>query len=129
MITKNEYYKDDVYYGAVILYGTSSDSKPTNYGNGSKFIECDTGAIYTFDATNKEWNLFTEGPNVNKPVYISALVDESPKEIGELPEGDWVCTVLYPLNLDITVATDSSNKIVVTSEEYRGAVVALCFKV
>lgn len=129
MITGNEYYKDGVYYGAVMLYGTSEDTKPTNYGNGSKFIECDTGSIYVFDASAKEWNLLATGSDDSKPLYISALVDESPKEIGELPEGDWVCTVLYPPNLDITVATDSSNKVVVTSADYRGAVVTLCFKV
>jgi len=38
-------------------YGTSSDEKPINkyIGNGSQFIEQDTGKIYFFDEENSKW--------------------------------------------------------------------------
>ena len=129
MITDNQYYKDGVYYGSVVLYGNSDDSKPLCYGNGSKFIECDTGDVYVYNSEDSEWVLFASNTDTSNFTYISGMVDESPKEIGELDEGDWICTVVYPLNLDIAVATDDNNKVVVTSESYRGAVVTLCFKV
>ena len=125
MISNNQYYKDGVYYGSITLYGNSSDTKPICYGNGSKFIECDTGDVYVFDAESGDWALSTHSTFT----YVSGMIDESPKEIGELDDGDWVCALVYPLNLDITVATDDENKVVVTSESYRGAVAALCFKV
>lgn len=40
-----------------LFYGLSSDKKPiTPYiGNGSEFIEQDTGKIYFFDEDNQEW--------------------------------------------------------------------------
>lgn len=56
MITPSEYIKDGKYMGAATLYGLSSESKPTTYGNGSKFIEVDTGKTYYFDATGSEWH-------------------------------------------------------------------------
>ena len=59
MITPSEYIDNGKYMGAVTLYGLSSESKPTSYGNGSKFIEVDTGKTYYFDGTGKEWH--TEG--------------------------------------------------------------------
>lgn len=59
MITPSEYIQDGKYMGAATLYGLSSESKPTTYGNGSKFIEVDTGKTYYFDATGCEWH--TEG--------------------------------------------------------------------
>ena len=59
MITPSEYIDSGKYMGAVTLYGLSSESKPTSYGNGSKFIEVDTGKIYYFDGAGKEWH--TEG--------------------------------------------------------------------
>lgn len=59
MITPSEYIQDGKYMGAATLYGLSSESKPTTYGNGSKFIEVDTGKTYYFDATGSEWH--TEG--------------------------------------------------------------------
>lgn len=38
-------------------YGISTDSKPTEgIGNGSCFIEMDTGKGYFFDAENGEWH-------------------------------------------------------------------------
>ncbi len=43
--------KDNV----VELRGLSTDTKPTDVGNGSIYIEIDTGAMYMFDAQNKEW--------------------------------------------------------------------------
>lgn len=45
----------------VELRGLSTDTKPTQIkgspiGNGSVFIEIDTGKIYMYDLTNQEWN-------------------------------------------------------------------------
>ena len=39
----------------VELRGLSTDTKPTDVGNGSVFIEIDTGTIYMFDAVSKQW--------------------------------------------------------------------------
>lgn len=40
--------------------GLSTDSKPTeDVGNGSFFIEENTGKIYIFDEENKQWIEFT----------------------------------------------------------------------
>lgn len=44
--------KDEV----VELRGLSTDTKPTNVGNGSVYICIDTGDIYMFDSANKEWH-------------------------------------------------------------------------
>ena len=36
--------------------GLSSDRKPTDYvGNGSVFIEMDTGKVFLYDKENNEW--------------------------------------------------------------------------
>lgn len=35
--------------------GLSTDTKPTDTGNGSQFIEMDTGKIFFFDEENNEW--------------------------------------------------------------------------
>jgi len=43
--------KDDT----VELRGLSTDEKPVNVGNGSIYIEIDTGKILMFDAENKQW--------------------------------------------------------------------------
>lgn len=43
------------YMGAETFYGLSTDTKPTSCGNGSVFIEVDTGNGYFFDAANKLW--------------------------------------------------------------------------
>ena len=44
------------------LRGLSTDEKPTkNVENGTIFIEIDTGDIYIYDLTNKEWNNITSG--------------------------------------------------------------------
>jgi len=42
------------------LRGLSTDTKPTKWGkddigNGSVYIEIDTGSIYMFDAVSKTW--------------------------------------------------------------------------
>lgn len=38
-------------------FGKSTDTKPTNstVGNGSQFIEQDTGKLYFYDQENKKW--------------------------------------------------------------------------
>lgn len=38
--------------------GLSTDTKPVgvNVGNGSSFIEIDTGKIFLYDAEGEEWN-------------------------------------------------------------------------
>jgi len=50
-------------YQRVEIYGLSTDSKPTqvganDVGNGSLYIEMDTGKIYFYDAENKQWKEF-----------------------------------------------------------------------
>jgi len=37
------------------LRGLSTDTKPTDVGNGSIYICIDTGDIYMFDENGKEW--------------------------------------------------------------------------
>ena len=39
----------------VALNGLSTDTKPTNVANGSKFYEIDTGATLMFDYVSKTW--------------------------------------------------------------------------
>lgn len=124
MVTENSYISNGKYMGAVKLYGLSTDSKPTTFGNGSVFTEIDTGKNYLFDASSGNW--IEQGVIYQ---YVSGTITESPQKIGELPDGDWVCSVLYPMNLDITVATNENNDVIVTSGDYTGAVVVLCFKV
>ncbi|MBR2716433.1 MAG: hypothetical protein IKD79_01690 [Oscillospiraceae bacterium] len=36
-------------------YGLSTDTKPTNAGNGALFFEMDTSELYVFDAENALW--------------------------------------------------------------------------
>lgn len=33
----------------------STDTKPTDWGNGSTLLEMDTGTVYVFDKTNNTW--------------------------------------------------------------------------
>lgn len=41
---------------ATTLFGLSTDSKPTiGVGNGTAFIEMDTGKLWFFDAANQTW--------------------------------------------------------------------------
>lgn len=35
--------------------GKSSDTKPTNVANGSRFIEIDTSTLYFFDGASNTW--------------------------------------------------------------------------
>lgn len=37
----------------------STDTKPTNWANGSKLIEMDTSKLYLYDAANHTWREFT----------------------------------------------------------------------
>lgn len=39
----------------VTIYGSSNDAKPTNYAEGSIFIETDTHDVYMFDEENVIW--------------------------------------------------------------------------
>ena len=56
MIMENGQYKK-----AEKLFGLSTDTKPTDVGNASRFIEIDTGKQYLFDATGSQWNEYSEG--------------------------------------------------------------------
>ena len=38
------------------IIGLSTDDKPTAVGNGSSFIEMDTGSVFLFDKANSEWH-------------------------------------------------------------------------
>lgn len=40
------------------FYGLSTDTKPTDCANGSKFFEIDTGKAYRFDEENSQWREF-----------------------------------------------------------------------
>lgn len=43
------------------LRGLSTDTKPTNVGNGSIFLEIDTGDVYSFNKVNNTWYKITSG--------------------------------------------------------------------
>ena len=60
MVTPSEYTINGKYMGATTFYGLSTDSKPTSAGNGSVFIEVDTGNGFFFDAENDVWYPQTE---------------------------------------------------------------------
>lgn len=55
MITPDFYMNEGVYYKSEVLWGVSTDSKPTNVANGCALIEMDTSKVYFFDAENAEW--------------------------------------------------------------------------
>ena len=55
MITQNQYTSNGKFMAAVTLYGLSTDTKPTSYGNGSCFVEMDTSNIYFYDAVSGDW--------------------------------------------------------------------------
>lgn len=55
MVTGDSYISNGKYMSRVKLWGKSTDSKPTNCGNGSVFTEMDTSKIYLFDAEGVEW--------------------------------------------------------------------------
>ena len=53
--------KPDAEYISAELRGKSTDSKPTQIGNkkignGSQFVEIDTGKIYLYDLESENWN-------------------------------------------------------------------------
>ena len=55
MITPNFYMDGEKYCKGEVLWGLSSESKPTSVANGSAFIEMDSSKVYFFDATNSKW--------------------------------------------------------------------------
>lgn len=57
MITtdRNAQLINGVYYDTATYYGLSTDTKPAVAGNGSAFIEMDTGKVFFFDAEGAAW--------------------------------------------------------------------------
>lgn len=59
MITQNGQcqYENGIYKVQAEFYGLSTDAKPTNQGvgNGSIFVEMDTGKLYFFNDENNTW--------------------------------------------------------------------------
>ena len=55
MVTSSEYKANGKYMSAETYYGLSTDSKPTSCGNGSVFVEMNTGKIYLFNAASSAW--------------------------------------------------------------------------
>ena len=49
---------DGIMTANTTFYGLSTDSKPTHCGNGSAFVEMDTGKVYFFDAAAGTWAEF-----------------------------------------------------------------------
>jgi hypothetical protein len=45
----------------VSFRGLSTDTKPTDVANGSRFLEIDTGTVYYFDEENAEWYAVSSG--------------------------------------------------------------------
>ena len=47
----------DYVRGKKVIEGTilSTDTKPTEFGNGSKLLEMDTSKLYIYDEQNKTW--------------------------------------------------------------------------
>lgn len=41
--------------GVVTIYGASTDTKPTDYRDGSIFVETDTHDVYMWDEKNETW--------------------------------------------------------------------------
>ena len=48
---KGEYRGKNVIEGSCL----STDTKPTNYANGSKLLESDTSTLFVFDEANNLW--------------------------------------------------------------------------
>lgn len=59
MVTVNEVKITRI--GKEVIEGTclSSDTKPTNYGNGSILIEMDTSTLYFFDEAGNTWRAWS----------------------------------------------------------------------
>lgn len=62
-------------------------------------------------------------------VAYGNVVSGSPTTLQALGSGEWVCTPVYPLNLDIVATPDSNNNVVVTSNGYTGFVLIACYAV
>lgn len=63
MITSGDIYTHQTEDGVAVrqrqtLFGLSTDSKPTDVGNGSAFIEMDSNDVYFYDAENAIWRVF-----------------------------------------------------------------------
>lgn len=50
------------------FFGLSTDTKPPDCPNGSKFYEIDTGKTYLYDAQNSMWRVFSEIASVEADV-------------------------------------------------------------
>lgn len=50
---------DGVYVHSVEGVCLSTDTKPTNWANGSTLLEMDTSKVFVYDATNNTWNIWT----------------------------------------------------------------------
>ena len=58
--------------------GLSTDTKPTNVGNGCLFIELDTGNIYLFNKVDKQWLLFgNAGGGGSSATLIEKIITEN----------------------------------------------------
>ena len=60
---------------------------------------------------------------------VSGDLTDNNNDIGTLPQGKWVCVPIYPLNLDLVCAPNANNHIIVSSKNYRGAVIVGCYSV
>jgi hypothetical protein len=64
----------------------SSDEKPTEgIKNGSTLIEIDTGARYLFDASNGQWNEFSQGGGGGE--YVLPTMSPTTKGGAKVGEG------------------------------------------
>lgn len=47
--------KESLFERPINVFGLSTDQKPTDVINGSRYIEMDTDKVFLFDAEGKEW--------------------------------------------------------------------------
>lgn len=47
--------KESSFERPINIFGLSTDEKPTDVLNGSRYIEMDTGKVYLYDAEGAEW--------------------------------------------------------------------------
>lgn len=80
MVTRKAYYDGTSYFGADTFFGLSTDSKPTDCGNGSAFIEMDASAIWFYDAASGDWLEWGAEAEDNAP---KASADEKQKAGGK----------------------------------------------
>lgn len=63
-------------------------------------------------------------------VFSGTLLNDDATVIGTLPNAeDYVCVPLYPLNLDIVIAPNSSGQLVAKANGYTGVVVVACYSI